>query len=120
MLWTIVDRNTGNVVSTNVEAVNDQDAMQKSGVSPVDMYFARPSDPLADFTAKLGEQIPTDERAVLDAGGGHDYKCTCSLCKRWWVLVGPDGGEPGNYGGFSRNEVVAEAIAWGKPTEYLL
>lgn len=63
--------------------------------------------------------IPADEQAILDAGSRHGGRCRCETCLRWWVLMGPDGGEPGQYGPFTRAEVVAEAERWGKPTEDL-
>lgn len=63
--------------------------------------------------------IPADERAILDAGSNHDGRCRCQTCLRWWVLMGPDGGVPGRYGPFNRDEVVAEAVEWGKPIDGL-
>jgi hypothetical protein len=33
--------------------------------------------------------------------------------------MGPDGGEPGKYGPFTREQVIAEANAWGKPVKFL-
>jgi hypothetical protein len=68
---------------------------------------------------RMGMAIPADELAVLDANSNHPYTCRCKNCCRWWVLMGPDGGEDGNYGPFSRDEVLAEAKEWGKPTEML-
>lgn len=64
--------------------------------------------------------IPLDEQHVLDAGVLHDYRCRCVSCLRWWVLMGPDGDEAGNYGPFSLQEVLTEARRWGKPTDYLV
>lgn len=70
----------------------------------------------AALASALG--IPSDERAVLDAGSNHPGRCTCALCLRWWVLMGPEDGEPheGNYGPFTRQQVIDEAVRWGKPT----
>ncbi len=64
--------------------------------------------------------IPPDEQFILDGGSDHVYNCRCQQCRRWWVLMGPNGGDPGDYGPFTRDEVVAEATAWGKPTEELI
>jgi hypothetical protein len=63
--------------------------------------------------------IPQDELEVIDGTSDHDYRCNCNTCLRWWVLMGPDGGEPGKYGPFTREQVIAEANAWGKPVKFL-
>ena len=49
--------------------------------------------------------ITPRERDVLDAASNHSYLCRCDLCLAWWALMGPNGGEPGKYGPFSRAEV---------------
>ena len=64
--------------------------------------------------------ITKQEQEVLDAGSSHNYNCRCDTCLQWWIEVGPDGGEPGEYGPFSRDEVIARATELGKPTSYLL
>ncbi len=42
----------------------------------------------------------------------HSYSCRCEKCAIAWVSVGPDGGEPGNFGPFTEEEIreTAEAI----------
>lgn len=64
--------------------------------------------------------IDRETQSALDSGSNHDYRCTCDTCLRWWVEMGPDGMEPGNYGPFTRDQVVTEAVRLGKPTEDLL
>lgn len=45
----------------------------------------------------------------------HDYSCRCDLCKAAWVLVGPDGGEPGKFGPFHKDEIFVMAKQMGEP-----
>ena len=75
---------------------------------------------LEKLKLKLRSAIPTDEVNVLDVGSEHPSGCVCETCCRWWVLMGPDGGEAGRYGPFTRDQVIAEANEWGKPTEGLV
>jgi hypothetical protein len=58
--------------------------------------------------------ISPQDRAILDRGGNHGYHCRCNQCLQWWVLMGPDGMEPGAYGPFTRDEVLAEAKRMGR------
>lgn len=60
--------------------------------------------------------ITPEEQVVLDAGSEHPFTCRCQTCLQWWVQMGPDGGETGNYGPFDEEEVrdacVAAGMAW--------
>lgn len=69
------------------------------------------------FAESLGIS-PTDQ-AILDAGSNHNYRCTCEQCCSWWVLMGPDGDEPGHYGPFTREQVVEKARKMSKDEKYI-
>lgn len=38
----------------------------------------------------------------------HPYDCDCPKCLTWWAECGPDGGEPGAYGPFTKSDVNTE------------
>jgi hypothetical protein len=61
--------------------------------------------------ATLAAGIPAHELAVLDSGGTHDYRCRCGTCREWWRLMGPNGGDEGDYGPFTEAEVYPEGRA---------
>lgn len=63
------------------------------------------------FAKALG--ISPEVQQTLDTGSNHDYRCKCGVCLQWWVEMGPDGGEPGNYGPFDAEEVIAACEARG-------
>ena len=44
----------------------------------------------------------------------HSYSCRCNLCAAAWVILGPDGGEPGNFGPFDEDEIRAMAKEIGE------
>lgn len=44
---------------------------------------------------------------ILNDAWSHPYDCTCKICLTAWAMVGPDGGEPGNYGPFTKEQVNA-------------
>jgi hypothetical protein len=57
---------------------------------------------------RLGiDGIPADVRVELDAGSSHPFGCDCDTCLTWWARVGPEGGEPGSYGPFTKDQVNA-------------
>lgn len=45
---------------------------------------------------------------ILHIGASHRSDCRCSMCLRYWVLVGPEGDEHGEYtfGPFSKEEFL--------------
>lgn len=45
----------------------------------------------------------------------HPYSCRCDMCAMAWVLVGPDGGEEGNFGPFTEQEIRDTAKMIGEP-----
>ena len=47
--------------------------------------------------------MTADHRAILDSN--HVFGCDCDTCLSWWALCGPDGGEPGEYGPFTKDQV---------------
>ena len=47
----------------------------------------------------------TIDQSRIDAASDHSYHCKCANCLEWWALMGPDGGDPGDYGPFSTHEV---------------
>ena len=64
---------------------------------------------------KLGiDQVPDDVRAELDAGSDHKFDCDCNTCLTWWARVGPEGGEPGSYGPFTKTKVNARQRELGE------
>lgn len=70
------------------------------------------------FARAMG--IPAEDQVILDNSSNHPYNCRCIQCLDWWVLMGPDGGEPGKYGPFTRTEVVVRADETGKDMTHLL
>ena len=66
--------------------------------------MARHFDP--KFEKEMGiDKVPDDVRDELDASSDHAYGCDCDRCLSWWARVGPDGGEPGCYGPFTKEQV---------------
>lgn len=66
------------------------------------------SDPLSQLKGALGAALAPGEREILDAGNSHDYGCRCEGCRQWWRLMGPNGGDDGDYGPFTEAEVYPE------------
>lgn len=60
-----------------------------------------------DLSAAWWRKPMTREQqfALLDTT--HTYGCSCDQCCTWWALMGPDGGEDGNYGPFTKEQVNA-------------
>lgn len=50
---------------------------------------------------------------ALYTNSEHDYNCTCEGCCLWWAMMGPDGGTPGDYGPFKKDEVNEKQIEFG-------
>jgi len=50
-------------------------------------------------------EIRKEHLKILDEAWSHDYQCNCDICLSGWALVGPDGGEPGHYGPFTKKEI---------------
>ena len=42
---------------------------------------------------------------VFQEASDHNYNCRCDKCLEWWAQMGPDGGDPGDYGPFTKDEV---------------
>ncbi len=66
------------------------------------------TDQIRDFAAGLAEDMTTEEKKVLDISSNHSYDCACNTCLSWWASVGPNGGEPGSYGPFTKEQVNAK------------
>ena len=62
------------------------------------------------LAAGLG--ITPNEQDVLDVGSAHPFTCRCSICREWWIAMGPEnadeeddlGYEP-KYGPFTKEEI---------------
>lgn len=52
----------------------------------------------------------------FDQASDHDYNCQCMKCLKWWAKMGPDGGEPGQYGPFTTSQVNMMQVQLGIPT----
>lgn len=67
---------------------------------------------LQDLVDRLAEEIVKEDGpealAALDAGSNHPYNCRCATCLTWWAHMGPDGGDAGDYGPFTKDEVNGE------------
>lgn len=63
---------------------------------------------LDEFKVNLAKELTPRERMVCDVAGSHHYRCTCDICLEWWAGTGPDGGEPGHYGPFTKEQVNAK------------
>lgn len=57
----------------------------------------------------------SEDFAEFAEASNHPYRCRCQKCLDWWVSVGPDGGEPDNFGPFTTDEVKARAKERGVP-----
>ena len=49
--------------------------------------------------------ITPENQQRLDETSEHPFGCDCVKCLDWWALCGPDGGEPGQYGPFTKEQV---------------
>lgn len=65
-------------------------------------------DAIAELRDRVAAELPPETVQVLDVGSDHSYSCTCATCLAWWAEMGPDGGEPGDYGPFTKERVNAE------------
>jgi hypothetical protein len=54
---------------------------------------------------ELNKSISPEHRRILDVADRHRFGCDCDTCLSWWALCGPDGGEPGSYGPFTKEQV---------------
>lgn len=52
---------------------------------------------------------------VMNVASEHHFRCRCDKCAAWWVLMGPDGGVPDDFGPFSTEEIQAAAVRIGEP-----
>ncbi len=73
------------------------------GSNPYPPPGPKPEPPPNPPAVRLGG----DEVAVI-LDTKHGYECACPRCLTWWALMGPDGGEPGCYGPFTKDQVNAE------------
>lgn len=62
---------------------------------------------LDSMAETMGLEHSTAE--ILDIGGSHKRACRCGICLRFWVLVGPEEGDPGEwgFGPFTEEEYIA-------------
>ena len=58
-----------------------------------------------DLVDAIAKDIDRRNRKILDEAWSHPYSCNCDTCLSCWALVGPDGGTPGSYGPFTKEEV---------------
>lgn len=59
---------------------------------------------IREVAEALTERLTPEQRESWD----HSYSCKCNLCLIWWAECGPDGGEAGKYGPFTRDQVNAK------------
>jgi len=64
-----------------------------------------PSVDLQSLVEERGKGMDPLHKEICDKADKHSYGCSCDICLRWWALMGPDGGEPGNYGPFIQAQV---------------
>lgn len=67
---------------------------------------------LDDIKQFLSETIGSHAK-ILDEAWSHHFRCDCDVCLSGWAIVGPDGGEPGSYGPFTKQQVNARQIELG-------
>lgn len=49
---------------------------------------------------KLSDLTEAEKMVLCTKAWDHSYSCICRLCQGAWALMGPDGGEKGNWGPF--------------------
>lgn len=67
-----------------------------------------------DGTDREPARGPTPISQDFIEASEHDFKCRCDKCLDWWVAMGPDGGEPDQFGPFTTDEVRDRAKATGE------
>lgn len=65
------------------------------------------------IAAEIEKEDGPEALAATIIASNHVYSCTCMHCLHWWARVGPDGGEPGDYGPFTKEQVNAEQVRLG-------
>lgn len=56
-----------------------------------------------EFIGLLEEGMTEKEKVVLGEGSEHPFHCKCTMCREWWMMMGPE--EDGSYGPFNREEI---------------
>lgn len=70
-------------------------------------------DAIGELATRLAADMPPEHQQIIDTASNHPYGCMCQTCLSWWALIGPDGGDPGDYGPFTKEQVNAEQVRMG-------
>lgn len=55
----------------------------------------RETDSLGDFQRELADQAGLSKEFI--AASEHPYWCTCNICRKWWLSMGPEEGNDGAF-----------------------